>query len=210
MTIVLHHYAKSSASYRVRIALNLKGVDYERRDVDLVSDDQKSAGYRAANPQALVPMLEIDGHRLNQSLAICDYLDARFEQPPLVPRGPAERSHVLALALAVACEMQPLSNLRVRRYLADKLALSAEQAEAWNRHWLDDGLAALEALAAPRAGAWLFADTPSLADICLVPQLFVARRFRVPLDPYPTLLRAEATALAHPAFTAAHPDRQES
>ena len=204
---ILHDYFRSSASYRVRIALNLKGVDYDQRSVNLAGGDQKSAAYRDLNPQGFVPMLEIDGHRLTQSLAICDYLDANFDAVPFVPKDPAERSHVLALALTVACDIHPLNNLRVLKYLKAELSISEEAKDDWYRHWVAEGLAALELLAAPRAGSFLFGDQPTLADICLVPQLYNARRFSVPITDFPTLRRADETASAHPAFAAAHPDR---
>ena len=207
--IVLHDYFRSSASYRVRIALNLKGVEYDRHPVNLAGGDQKSAAYRALNPQGFVPMLEIDGHRLTQSLAICDYLDANFDPVPFVPKDPAERAHVLALALTVACDIHPLNNLRVLNYLTAELGADDDARNGWYRHWIAEGLPALEALAAPRAGSFLFGDQPTLADICLVPQLYNARRFDVPLDDYPTLLRVDAYATAHPAFAAAHPEFQE-
>ena len=148
----------------------------------------------------------MDGHRLTQSLAICDYLDAVHPEPPLVPADPADRAHVLALALAVACDIHPINNLRVLKYLSGTLDQPQEARDGWYRHWIAEGFAALEALAAPRAGRYLYGDTPSLADICLVPQMYNARRFAVPLDDYPALVRAEAEACAHPAFAAAHPD----
>jgi len=206
---ILHDYYRSSAAYRVRIALGLKGVEYDHRMVNLARGEQKDAAYRATNPQGLVPCLEIDGLVLTQSLAICDYLDAKYEPVPFVPRDPADRAHVLALALTVACDIHPLNNLRILKYLAGELGADDEVKDAWYRHWVTEGLTALEALAAPRAGSYLFGDSPSLADICLVPQLYNARRFAVPLDPYPTLRRADQTAAAHPAFAAAHPDIQE-
>jgi len=205
---VLHDYFRSSAAYRVRIALNLKGVDYERRAVNLLDGAQKSDAYRALNPQGLVPALEIDGHLLTQGLAIIDYLDARFPEPRFVPEDPADRSHVLAMALIVACDIHPLNNLRVLKHLS-ALGIAEEDRDEWYSHWIDEGLSALETIAAPRAGTFMFGDRPSLADICLVPQLFNARRFEVALTHYPTLLRAEASANALDAFAAAHPDRQE-
>ncbi len=207
---ILHDYFRSSAAYRVRIALNLKGVDYEQRSINLAQGAQGDEAFRALNPQGFVPLLEIDGHRLTQSLAICDYLDAKFEPCPFVPKDSAERSHVLALALTVACDIHPLNNLRVLNYLAGPLGAAQDARDAWYSHWVSEGLTALEALARPRAGAFLAGDQPSLADICLVPQLYNARRFAVPLDAFPTLLRADASACALPAFAAAHPDRQDS
>ena len=204
---ILHDYYRSSASYRVRVALNLKGVDYDSHPVSLIDGAQKSEAYRALNPQGFVPMLEIDGLRLTQSLAIFDYLDAKFPVPAFVPKDPAGRTHVLALALTVACDIHPLNNLRVLKYLKGTLDQEQEAVDAWYRHWIVEGLGALEQLAAPRSGDFLFGDQLSMADICLVPQLYNGRRFSVPLDAYPTLLRADANASALPAFQAAHPDR---
>ena len=206
---ILYDYWRSSAAYRVRIALNLKGVEYESRQIDLRQDAQKSADYRALNPQGLVPMLEIDGHRLTQSLAIINYLDLRYPNQPLLPASAAERAHVVSLAMTVACDIHPLNNLRVLKYLKNELGHSQEEIDAWFAHWISEGLPGLEALAAPRAGKFLFGDGPTGADVCLVPQLYNARRYNVPLDAYPTLLRAEKNANQLDAFAAAHPDKQE-
>jgi maleylacetoacetate isomerase len=205
---VLHDYARSSAAYRVRIGLNLKGVEYDGRTVNLLEGDQKADDYRALNPQGLVPMLEIDGLKLTQSLSILVYLDQRFPEPPLVPRDIADGAHVRSLALAIACDIHPLNNLRVLKYLSGMLDVPQDKRDAWYRHWVIEGLTALEAMSAPRAGDFLFGDGVTLADICLVPQLFNARRFEVPLDEYPTLLRADANASGIEAFAAAHPDCQ--
>ena len=206
---ILYDYFRSSASYRVRIALNLKGIDYEQRSINLAAGAQKDEAYRDLNPQGFVPMLEIDGHRLTQSLAICNYLNSIVPDPPFMPADAADRAHALALALMVACDIHPLNNLRVLKYLKGELGATEEAKDEWYRHWVAEGLASLEAMAEPRAGAFLFGDEPSVADICLVPQLYNARRFSVPLDSYPTLRRADETASAHEAFAAAHPDRQE-
>lgn len=206
---ILYDYFRSSAAYRVRIALNLKGVDYESRPVDLRQDAQKSTDYRALNPQGLVPTLEIDGHRLTQSLAIIVYLDQRFPDPALMPRNPGDGAHVRAMAMIVACDIHPLNNLRVLKYLKGELEHSQDEIDAWYAHWVTEGLSVLEATAAPRAGAFLFGDSPTIADVCLVPQLYNACRMNVPIDAFPTLLRADENANRIEAFAAAHPERQE-
>jgi maleylacetoacetate isomerase len=207
---VLHDYFRSSAAYRVRIALNMKGVDYECRPVSLVDGAQKSDAYRALNPQGFVPMLEIDGLKLTQSLSIAVYLDQRFPEPVLMPRDPADGAHVRSMALAIACDIHPLNNLRVLKYLSGPLELPQEARDQWYRHWVTEGFTALETMAKPRAGKFMFGDTPSLADVCLVPQMYNARRFDVPLDEYPTLVRADANAYALEPFAAASPDREEA
>lgn len=206
---ILYDYYRSSASYRVRIALNIKGVEYERRPVNLLESQQQSDEYRALNPQGFVPMLEIDGARLTQSMAIMGYLDQKVPTNPLLPAAPEARAHVLSLALTVACDIHPLNNLRILKYLKDTLDVDQDARDEWYRHWVAEGLSALEAMAAPRSGKLLFGDTPTLADVCLVPQLFNARRFNVPLDGYPTLVRADENANRLEAFAAAYPDRQE-
>lgn len=206
---ILHDYFRSSAAYRVRIALNLKGVEYESRPVDLREGEQKAPEYRALNPQGFVPMLEIDDHRLTQSLAICNYLNSRYPTPPFMPEDAADRAHVLAMALTIACDIHPLNNLRVLKYLSGPLKQDEETRDKWYAHWIIEGFDALEKLAAPRAGGFLFGNAPSLADICLVPQMYNARRFNVPLEAYPTLVRADASANALPAFANAHPDKQK-
>ena len=207
---VLYDYFRSSAAYRVRIALNLKGVDYEQRQVDLRAGEQASGEYRKLNPQGLVPMLVIDGHRLTQSLAIINYLDLRYANQPLIPAAAAERAHVVAMAMTIACDIHPLNNLRVLNYLKGPLGHAQEDVDAWYAHWITEGLGPLEAMARPRAGDFLFGNGPTGADVCLVPQLYNARRFNVLLDNYPTLLRAEANAAKMEAFARAHPDRQEA
>jgi maleylacetoacetate isomerase len=204
---ILHDYFRSSAAYRVRIALGLKGIDYDHHVVNLAHGEQKLAEFRARNPQGLVPCLEIDGLFLTQSLAICDYLDATHKAVPFVPSDPADRAHVLALALTVACDIHPLNNLRILKYLTGVLGVGDPAKDAWYRHWVVEGLTALEALGRPRAGTFLFGDAPTLADICLIPQLYNARRFGVRLDPFPTLRRVDENASALAAFAAAHPDR---
>ncbi|GAA4826686.1 maleylacetoacetate isomerase [Sphingosinicella ginsenosidimutans] len=203
---ILYDYWRSSACYRVRIALNLKGVAYEAAPVNLLADEQMADAYKDANPQGLVPALAIGGRVLTQSLAIVEWLDATHAEPKLIPADPDDRAHVMAMALAIACDIHPLNNLRVLKHLA-RLGIDQGARDDWYRHWIAEGFAGLEALAAPRAGRFLFGDAPSLADICLVPQMYNARRLETPLDAYPTLLRADAAATALDAFAAAHPDR---
>jgi len=207
--IIFYDYYRSSACYRVRIALKLKGVEYETRPVNLLEGEQTSDEYRALNPLGLVPMLEIDGHRLTQSLAIINYLDLRFPISPLLPASAAERALVVAMCMTIACDIHPLNNLRVLKYLKNELGCSQEEADRWYAHWIREGFPALEAMAATKAGKFLFGDGVSAADVCLIPQLYNARRFNVPIDDFPTLLRAEDNANKIEAFAAAHPDRQE-
>ena len=202
---VLYDYHRSSACYRVRIALNLKRVEYETVKVNLLEGEQRDERYCARNPQGFVPLLEAGELRLTQSLAIITWLDATHPQPPLLPADPADAAHVRALAITVACDIHPLNNLRVLKRLS---AMGLDQAarDDWYRHWVAEGLAALEAMAAPRSGSLLFGDAPTLADLCLVPQMYNARRFEVPLDRFPTLVRADAEAGRLEAFQRAHPD----
>jgi maleylacetoacetate isomerase len=202
----LFDYFRSSASYRVRIALNLKGLDYERVPVSLIDGDQKAPAYRAINPQGLVPVLETDGRRITQSLAIIGWIDREHPLPPLLPADSLDRAHVVALAMTIACDIHPLNNLRVLNYLKHELGEEQAERDAWYRHWIAEGFAALEAMAAPGAGRFLFGDAPTVADVCLVPQMFNARRLNTPLDPFPTLVRADAEANRLEAFAAAHPD----
>jgi maleylacetoacetate isomerase len=154
-------------------------------------------------------MLEIDGQRITQSLAIIVYLDQRFPDPPLMPTDPLDGAHVRSMALAIACDIHPLNNLRVLKYLGGELHQQKDVRDQWYAHWVTEGFDALEALAVPRSGEFLFGNSPTLADICLVPQMYNARRFNVPVDSYPTLLRADRNASMLPAFAAAHPDEQK-
>jgi maleylpyruvate isomerase len=208
----LYDYFRSSAAYRVRIALNLKGVTPEERtSVHLRMGNQRAQDYLELNPQGLVPALVLDdGHILTQSLAIIEYLDETHPQPPLLPRDAAGRARVRAVALSIACEIHPLNNLRVLNYLMHTLGVSSEQKNGWYKYWIDVGFEALETRLAREAetGHFCHGDAPTLADICLVPQLANARRFDVDLAPYPTLTRIEAACQALPAFAAAAPERQ--
>ena len=203
--MLLYDYFRSSAGYRVRIALNLKGVAYERREIALLENQQRTPEHLARNPQGLVPALEADGMVLTQSLAIIDWLDTRFPEPRLIPAEPGARAAALAQALVIGCDVHPLNNLRVMRWLTHELHVDEAKRADWTRHWIAEGFAALEAMAGD--GPFLGGDAPGIADVFLVPQLFNARRFETPLEAYPKLLRAEAAAAALPAFAAAHPDR---
>lgn len=215
----LYGYFRSSASYRVRIALNLKGLDYESVAVHLVKNggEQLSDSFRALNPEALVPALvdiadEVDGGEvaLSQSLAIIEYLEEKYPEAALLPAKLADRAHVRALALAIACEVHPLNNLRVLKYLTGTLGISEEQKNAWYQHWCGTGLAALESkLAAdPRTGKFCVGDTPTLADCCLVPQIYNAQRFKCDLSAMPHLLRIHQNCMELDAFIKASPENQ--
>ncbi|MFL0413108.1 maleylacetoacetate isomerase [uncultured Sphingomonas sp.] len=207
MNIVLHDYWRSSASYRVRICLNLKRVSYETLPVNLLTGEQAGAENRAINPQGFVPTLRVDGRPLVQSLAIVDWLDANFPEPPMVSKDPFERSGQLARALVIAADIHPIDNLRVLKRLETQFGADQAAKDDWYRHWIAEGLAALEEMAAPLPGPFLGGDGPDIADLCLVPQMANARRFALPLDAYPRLLTAEEANLALPEVQAAAPDR---
>ncbi len=201
---ILYDYWRSSAAYRVRIALNLKGIAYRSVPIDLALGQQGGADYLARNPQGLIPALDIDGVLLTQSLAIIDYLDRTRLAPALLPADPAARAAALAQALVIAADTHPVQNLRVMNRLKSQFGASHDQAVEWNRHWIGLGFATLEAQA-PTSG--LFGGTaPNLADLCLVPQMANARRFEVDLAPYPQLVRIDSTLRELPAFAAAAPD----
>jgi maleylpyruvate isomerase len=206
----LYGYFRSSAAYRVRIALNLKGIAVEHVSVHLLKDggQQKLPDHLVRNPQGLVPALQLDdGTLLTQSLAIIEYLDAIKPGPRLVPSDPVKAAKVRAVALAIACEIHPLNNLRVLNYLKGELQHTQEEADRWYRHWvLEGGLNAVEKMLP--GDAFCYGENPTLADCCLVPQLFNARRFNVPLDHLPKILRAEESCNALQAFSDAHPSRQ--
>lgn len=208
----LYTYFRSSAAWRVRIALALKGITADDEFIHLLKSggQQKTAAFRAVNPMGLVPALVLDdGTVLTQSIAIMEYLEETHPEPPLLPEDPEARARVRAFALGIACEIHPLNNLRVLRYLKDAIGQSDASRDAWYRHWIAEGLTALEtAVHDTSAGPFLFGAAPGMADVCLVPQMANARRLKCPVDAYPTLLRAEAAALAVPAFRASAPDRQ--
>ena len=210
----LYTYFRSSAAYRVRIALALKGLAYESLPIHLLHDggQQFTSAYRATNPQALVPSLQTDAGVLTQSLAIIEYLEetAPGQGCALLPADALGRAHVRALAQAVACDIHPLNNLRVLRYLTHELGVSEEQKNAWYSHWIDLGLQALEEMLAHSSASGRFShgDTPTLADCCLVPQVFNARRFGLDLAPYPTVRRIAEHCEGLAPFQAAHPARQ--
>ena len=201
---ILYDYFRSSASYRVRIALNLKQVAYTAVPTSLLDGANKADEYVARNPQGFVPMLSIDGHDLTQSLAIIDYLDAKYPQPPMVSSDPVQRAQTLSQALVIAADIHPVNNLRVLKYLKGELGQGQEVIDDWYRHWIVEGFVALEAMA-PNEG--LFGgDRPNLADICFVPQMYNARRFDTPLDAFPNLVRIDAALNEIDAFQKAHPD----
>lgn len=208
----LYSYFRSSAAYRVRIALNLKGITPEYAFVHLLKDggQQHSAAFKDVNPQELVPALIHDSHTIAQSLAIIEYLDEVQPDPRLLPTSPLARARVRQIAYAIACDIHPINNLRVLQYLRDTHGLSDEERNRWQRHWIALGFAAIEKLLANsnETGKFCHGDIPTLADICLIPQTANGRRVNLDFAPYPTLLRIEKEALTHPAFAAAAPQVQ--
>jgi maleylpyruvate isomerase len=208
----LYTFFRSSASYRVRIALNLKGLTYEQVPIHLRrgGGEQFAASYKAINPQALVPALDDSGQILTQSLAIIEYLEERYPTPPLLPSDPVERARVRSMALIIACEIHPIQNLRVLVHLKNNLQQSDDDLNRWSRHWIDLGLSALEQIvvSSTKRSKFCFSDSPTLVDICLVPQLANARRFGCDLSVYPTLLQIEKACNALPPFADAAPEKQ--
>ena len=201
--MILHDYWRSSAAFRVRIALGLKGIEPGRRYVHLRKGEQRAPGFLATNPQGLVPVLEDGALALAQSLAIIEYLDETHPEPPLLPAGPAERAWVRAVALAVACDIHPLNNLRVLEYLARELHADAAARDHWYAHWVSEGLAAR-----PGPGPFCLGAAPTVADVFLVPQVFNAWRYKVPVEPYPLVLAVVGECMRLPAFDLSQPSKQ--
>jgi maleylacetoacetate isomerase len=207
--LTLYTYFRSSAAFRVRCALNHKGLPYAPEIVWLLTDEQGSDAYGAVNPQRLVPTLVDDGHALAQSLAIIEYLDETKPGPKLLPADPLGRARVRSLSQLIACEIHPINNLRVLKYLKRTLGHEQAAVDAWYRHWVAEGLAAFEReLVRGGTGRYCHGDSVSMADCCLVPQIFNARRFDCPLEPYPTTMRVFDALMALPAFDAAQPSKQ--
>ncbi len=204
----LYDYWRSSAAYRVRIALNFKGLAYEQVAINLRAGAQRTAEFLEINPQGLVPVLEDEGVRLTQSLPILNYLEERYPAPALLPKDAPGRATSRAIAVAIACEIHPLNNLRVLQYLERELGLSEAQRLAWYRNWMAEGLGAIETMLARSAGAFAVADAPSLADVCLVPQVYNARRYQCDLEPYPMIRRIDERCREIEAFAKAAPERQ--
>jgi len=206
----LFGFFRSSAAFRVRIALNLKGLAWEDGFVHLRRGDQRRDDYLGINPQGLVPALDVDGHILTQSMAIIEYLDETHPDPPLLPRDSLGRARVRALAAIVACDIHPINNLRVLRYLSRPLGHDQAAIETWYNHWIATGFGAFERLVAAdsQTGAFCDGDAPGLADVALVPQVVNSERYHLDLSPYPTIARIHANCLRLDAFASAHPDDQ--
>ncbi len=206
--MILHGYWRSGAAYRTRIALELKGLAYDQQGVDLRTGAQKSEAFVALNPQGMVPALEVDGVILTQSPAILEWLEETHPASPLLPADPVGRAHVRAMAALIGCDIHPLNNLRVGKALRETFGADQAAVDAWAARWIVPGFEALEALVAQHGAGWCFGGSPTLADCYLIPQIYSARRFNVPLDSFPGLMAVDAAAAAHPAFIAAHPDVQ--
>lgn len=205
--MLLYDFWRSTAAWRVRIVLRLKGLQHDAEILNLPRGDQRADAYKAVNPQGLVPFLTDGAAAMSQSLAIIEYLDETYPEPRLLPRDPIERANVRALAQVIACDIHPLNNLRVQNYLRQELAVPQPDVEAWARTWIDEGFVALEA-AAQKGGGYMFGGRLTLADVCLLPQLYNARRVFTDLDRYPALLAIEERLKDLPAFADAVPDRQ--
>ena len=207
-TLLLHGYWRSGTSYRTRIGLNIKGLAYEQAPVDLRAGDQRSEAFRALNPQGLVPALETADGVLTQSSAILEWLEERHPEPPLLPEAPGERAIVRAMAMAVACDIHPLGNLRVLKYLKQPLGHEQPAIDLWIAHWIGEGFAALETMIARHGGRFAYGDSLTLADCHLVPQFYAAQRYSVDLSPYPRLVESARRAMAEEPVRRAHPDYQ--
>jgi maleylpyruvate isomerase len=210
LAMKLYTYFRSSASYRVRIALAYKGLTREDSYVNLATSEHQSDAYRAVNAQGLVPALEDEGRLLIQSLAIIEYLEERHPEPPLLPRAPADRAYVRAVAQIIACEMHPLNNPRALKYVKRSYNVDNEGINTWYRHWIADGFAMLEAylVRERRYGKYCFGDQITMADCCLVPQVFNAQRYDCDLAPYPTIIRIFDECMKHGAFDSMQPTKQ--
>ena len=206
--MILHGYWRSGAAYRTRIALNLKGLDYERAGIDLRTGAQRSQAFLTLNPQGMVPALEIDGAVLTQSPAILEWLEETHPAPPLLPADAVERAHVRAMAALIGCDIHPLNNLRVGKALRETFGADQAAVDAWAARWILPGFTALERLVETHGDGWCFGAAPTLADCYLIPQIYSAYRFSVPLETFPRLLAIDLAARTHPAFVAAHPDNQ--
>jgi maleylacetoacetate isomerase/maleylpyruvate isomerase len=208
--VKLYTFSRSSAAFRVRIALNLKGLQYESLPKHFARNEHRAPEYLALNPHGLIPALAVDGVVLSQSLAIIEYLNDRHPEPPLLPADPLDRARVRSMALTIACEIHPLNNLRVLNYLRAELQQDDTGVGTWYRHWVSEGFAGLEQQAREfsAGGRYCFGDALSLADVCLVPQMFNARRFKTDLAPFPTLVGISTHLEALPAFAAARPEVQ--
>jgi maleylacetoacetate isomerase/maleylpyruvate isomerase len=207
MSLVLHSYWRATAPYRVRIGLHLKGLDYHYSAVDLRAGEQGQPPYLALNAQALTPALEVDGVVLTQSLAILEWLEETHPEPALLPKDPFQRAIVRAMADIVACDIHPLNNLRIARTLL-ALKVSDEDRQAWVARWITDGFNALEPMVARHGAGFAFGAAPSIADCCLIPQVYSAERYEVDLAAYPAIRAVADHARHHPAFAGAHPDKQ--
>jgi maleylacetoacetate isomerase/maleylpyruvate isomerase len=207
MDLKLYGYWRGTSPYRVRIGLNLKGLVYENAPVNLLDSEQHKAAYRTINPQRMTPALAVDGRVLTQSLAILEWLEEAHPQPPLLPNAALDRAVVRAMAMIVASDIHPLNNLRVTRALT-AMQVSDEGRQTWIARWITDGFQALEPMVAEHGGGWAFGEEPGLADCCLIPQVYSANRFNVDLEPFPAIRAVAERAAEHPAFAAAHPDRQ--
>ena len=206
--MILYDYFRSSAAFRVRIALNSKGLEYERRRIHLRKGEQSAPGYKEVNPQGLVPTLVIDGRHFTQSLAIIEYLDERYPEPPLMPKGAEDRAWVRSIAMAIACDIHPIDNTRVIAYLQEELKVSDAARDDWYRHWIRLGFEAIEARLGEHSGRHCFGDTPTMADVCLVPQVFNSQRVKLDLAPYPRIRAIFDACMKLPAFDAAQPFKQ--